>query len=958
MRNLKNFMTGSILLVLSFFFTANSFADPLPGPELISPSNGSFNVTVTPTLNWSSMSKAVSYALEISTDEQFVNVTYSDTNINDTSLTLGSGALMNNTLYFWRVSYKDNENITSDWSSPFTFRTVIGSPVLTLPINNAIGQGTATAFDWDNVDGADTYALQVSTDPQFLTKVIEELNLNSSEYTAGPGVLNINTQYFWRVKASNNDSEGEYSEAFTFTTYTLPLLNVVFPQNVIIGADWEVFTSTITNELSGGTFSNLTVPYEFSSTAALEQGDILVEYFDGIGWINLELTEMNGKLGGTFGEGQGFPLFPGQTFDITMRIKAGNEAPNGLYSVLAILNNITIQPNEQIAEFTGNFNVLIAVPNIPVLTAPKNGATSQPLDVILNWDDVINAETYDVQVSTDSQFLTTIVNETGILSSAYSFATGILTNGTEYYWRVKGHNTSGAGEYSEVFSFTTVDVIVELPSVPELLTPENGALDQNLAMTFDWSDADNAETYQLQISSDSSFGNTIVDVSNIVLSTYGIDSTILNNSTEYYWRVRATNVNGSSEYAEMFSFTTAAAPIVMPSTPELVSPSNGLTGLTLTPILEWNAADNADSYELQISQDTTFGTPLLEEINITSTDFAVQPGTLVNGNWYFWRVRSVNVNGSSEYSSVFGFRTISATPMIPVLLTPTHGSIGISVVTTFDWEDVSGAEIYKIQVSGDSLFNNIVIDVDSMTVSEFSNDLSPLNENTTYYWRVNAANKGGEGEYSSVFTFTTESSQPPAPVLLSPKNGASNIELTPVLDWNDADNIESVYEIEIALDNEFTEIVFAKSGLNVSEYTVETPLAQVTEHFWRIRYHSQSGSSEWSEGWSFTTTLLTGLTNIGGEIPKVYELNQNYPNPFNPTTKVRFGIPQTSGGIQNAKIVVYNMLGQVVANLFSGQLSAGMYEVQFDASALSSGTYFYELRTDNFRSVKRMTLVK
>src|SRR5690606_9762597 len=170
-------------------------------------------------------------------------------------------------------------------------------------------------------------------------------------------------------------------------------------------------------------------------------------------------------------------------------------------------------------------------------------------------------------------------------------------------------------------------------------------------------DAANAESYQLQISMDSSFTKPVVDLSSIVLSTYEIDSTLLNNSTGYYWRVRATNVTGSSEYAEMFSFTTAAAPIVMPSIPELVSPSNGLTGLSVTPTLEWNSSKNTDSYELQISKNNIFDSPILEETGIETNEYSVQPGILPNGNWFFWRVRSVNINGSSEYSEIFTFRT-------------------------------------------------------------------------------------------------------------------------------------------------------------------------------------------------------------------------------------------------------------------------------------------------------------
>jgi hypothetical protein len=853
MKNLKNFTTCSIFWVLSFFFAASTFAGSIPGPELQIPENGATNVAVTPTLMWTSMPNAVTYTLELSADPEFINVVYRNENLEGNSISFGSGFLSNYATYYWRVNYTDTEEITSDWSTPFQFTTVIGVPALLLPANNATGQILTPDLDWEDVNGVESYTLQVSTDPQFETTIINEQGLESSSFTISQGLLGINKQYFWRVKALNSGSEGEYSPAFTFTTYTLPQITINLPVNIMQGADWTMFTSSIINPETGLLYTSLSVPYEFSSGSDLKQGDILVEYFDGKAWINLELTSIEGKLTGTFAT-EGFPLTPGQTFNVSMRMKADITAPTGQCNIIATVNNMGVIPNEQIAEFTGSFNIELGVPFAPVLVSPINGATSQPLQTALDWEDVINANTYNVELATDPQFLNMVINETGINVSNYTIQPGVLSNSTEYFWRIKGVNTSGEGEYSEVFKFRTI----------------------------------------------------------------------------------------------------AGDPTI----PVLVSPMNGSTGLSLTFTFEWNETQFAESYELQISKDTTFQTPLFEQTGIVTTDYTVEEGVLTNGHWYYWRVRSTNKTGNSDYSEVFSFRTIAATPTVPTLLSPTNGAKEVPAVTTFDWTDVTGSEMYSVQISGDSTFSNIIIDADSVLVSEYTN-IDPLMENTTYYWRVNAMNEGGTSEYSSIFQFTTGSSQPPAPVLLTPKNGAVNIELTPTLDWNDAGTeLESVYEIELALDEEFTEVIYTKSGINVSEFTVETPLTQNTQHFWRIKFHTQSGSSEWSEAWSFTTTILTGLTNIGSEIPKVYELNQNYPNPFNPTTRVRFGIPQTGNGIQNASLVVYNMLGQIVANLYNGQLTAGMYEVQFDASGLSSGTYFYELRTDNFRSVKRMTLIK
>lgn len=89
-------------------------------------------------------------------------------------------------------------------------------------------------------------------------------------------------------------------------------------------------------------------------------------------------------------------------------------------------------------------------------------------------------------------------------------------------------------------------------------------------------------------------------------------------------------------------------------------------------------------------------------------------------------------------------------------------------------------------------------------------------------------------------------------------------------------------------------------------------------------------------------------------IPREFSLGQNYPNPFNPSTKINYTIPKTS----DVTLKVYNLLGQEVATLFDGVKSAGAHTVNFDASKLSSGVYFYTITTGDFVSTKKMMLIK
>ncbi|RJP64325.1 MAG: T9SS C-terminal target domain-containing protein, partial [Ignavibacteriales bacterium] len=98
----------------------------------------------------------------------------------------------------------------------------------------------------------------------------------------------------------------------------------------------------------------------------------------------------------------------------------------------------------------------------------------------------------------------------------------------------------------------------------------------------------------------------------------------------------------------------------------------------------------------------------------------------------------------------------------------------------------------------------------------------------------------------------------------------------------------------------------------------------------------------------------TGVEQDKTEKPSKFNLAQNYPNPFNPTTKINFSVVEN--GLVTLK--VYNMLGQEVATLVNETLNAGVYNVDFDASQLTSGTYLYEITAGNFSSSKKMLLVK
>ncbi len=121
---------------------------------------------------------------------------------------------------------------------------------------------------------------------------------------------------------------------------------------------------------------------------------------------------------------------------------------------------------------------------------------------------------------------------------------------------------------------------------------------------------------------------------------------------------------------------------------------------------------------------------------------------------------------------------------------------------------------------------------------------------------------------------------------------------------------------------------------------------------WATRSNSLN-SEVWSSG-GCSGTMTIGIQNINSEIPKTYKLEQNYPNPFNPVTNIKFAVPKA--GYVN--VTVFDISGREAAVLVNDELTAGTYNVDFDAGNFSSGAYFYRITAGEFTSVKKMVLVK
>ena len=89
-------------------------------------------------------------------------------------------------------------------------------------------------------------------------------------------------------------------------------------------------------------------------------------------------------------------------------------------------------------------------------------------------------------------------------------------------------------------------------------------------------------------------------------------------------------------------------------------------------------------------------------------------------------------------------------------------------------------------------------------------------------------------------------------------------------------------------------------------------------------------------------------------LPTVYQLSQNFPNPFNPSTEIKFSLPEQAA----VTLVIYDAIGNEISTLINEELSAGNYNVDWNASDYASGIYLYRLNAGDFVATKKMILLK
>ncbi len=936
--------------------SSRTFTTLLATPALASPATEFESPVMSPDLSWTMDNRKsnVRYKLLVGaapglTAAANTNVTSAN---NPGTLTLNPTGLAVATKYWWTVQAEVNDG-TADNNGEFkvaaperTFYTPLD--VLNKPYNGVTGLTLEPYFTWDDVLFETGYELRISTaggsQSAFDAGVIftdlnipantDSLAYNENTVNEGPGSqypfpLDPNTKYYWQLVAKDG-SVAIKSPIWHFTTYPAVTVSQHNPANGdTVYLNSLMFTYGI-NQATTGLKFKLQVK---SGSVTPVKTDWLTSNYSG---VSAGLFQTVNLLGGT------------KYFWRIVLLNDANEV-------------MAYSPTSM---FTTSGGATVPYPSWPV--GDPLVYTNSPM---LHWytagysPDV----TFDLIVRTDSTSLINAYSVTNV-SDIYHLISTNLTPGTRYFWAVRsvykrGTPDEAVSSYSFWQSFRTNGAGTLV--VPNPSYPTDNLLVYTTAPYFYWwlGQDGTGLTYELQYSLNSNFSSpvTVGSIPDLFTQISGLTPGAI-----YYWRVRSYNGSAYSGWSVADTFAIAGG--VANGYASLNWPTGNPTVYTTMPTLSWylegsplgiteyevrwKVGSNSSNWNSDYTGFTT-----VSGVYNTSYTFTVP---FTEGQVIYWAVAASNGSSHSAWAEDHFTIYSGATPGAPVISWPSGNAIVYTVDPQLSWwvnGSTSGIVGYQVVYSYSDVF------FPAATTTLYSTDTwvnaSNLVQGATYFWKVRAHFGGGSyGAFSAVDTFTVNPGpfNPVTPIVGGPNNVMISTT-SPVLSWvlPVAPPAGITYELEVADNQEFTNAMIFQN-LTAARQSLQG-LAPNKSYFWRVRSKMQTEGNSYS----FYSTMgrfrtADGATDIkeSVELPKEFNISQNYPNPFNPSTMIRFAVPAD----MNVKLDVYNTLGEKVAELVNGPMTAGTYEVPFNAATLPSGIYFYRIEAGSNVAIRKMILMK
>lgn len=393
----------------------------------------------------------------------------------------------------------------------------------------------------------------------------------------------------------------------------------------------------------------------------------------------------------------------------------------------------------------------------PVLSAPENSKTGLPIsNLLLNWEPTPGAASYQLHVATDLDFSTIVIQE-GDITTDEKEISGLLEHNTTYFWQVRAFNATGVSRWSDCFEFKTVI------APPALFAPPDSSNLMPLDPTLIWRKSDGAESYYLQVSEDTAFTAIVLSQGDLTDTLEQITNLTLDMT--YFWRVNAKNIEGTSPWSEVWTFSTFAKPTAV------TDPATGISkyGATL------NATVNAKGLNTEVSFKygftDTYGDIITaipstvtgsEDVQVSADLTTLPEDTLIH-----YRVVAHNDAGTTEGGDVT-FRTLKTSGNPAAITNDASDITHVSAILNgiVNPNDLSTTVVFEY---GQTLSYGNSINADQSPLNGMDNqtvsaNLTNLDFNATYHYRVVATNSSGDG-IGEDHVFTTASY--PATVTIS-----------------------------------------------------------------------------------------------------------------------------------------------------------------------------------------------
>lgn len=354
------------------------------------------------------------------------------------------------------------------------------------------------------------------------------------------------------------------------------------------------------------------------------------------------------------------------------------------------------------------------------------------------------------------------------------------------------------------------------------------------------------------------------------------DVTGLTPGTTYYFAIKAAD--------EIPNWSTISNVVIKATEPENTPPAVIANLITLNPTtgsiaLRWTAPGDDGTIGIAAQYDIRYAT---SSSVVAAWDGAIQvsgepspqaAGTVENftvtglnpNTAYYFAVKTAdevpNWSGISNIAS----GTTSATPTpppAPLLVSPANGAANLSLPVYADWSDVTGADLYELQIDSLVTFGSLVCD-SSMTASNCN--VAGLQGGDTYYWRVRAHNSVGWGDWSTVRNFSVVCPVPGVPVLASPVNNADNLTMPVTVSWSTVSGATN-YHLRVDDAANFSSPL-TNQTMSGTTYVV-TGLDDGVTYYWQVRAGNDCGWSAFSTARSFTTrdtTVPAPVANLGAQ---------------------------------------------------------------------------------------------